>query len=617
MRRFSLAVVALVAAIICLKLVYLELWLRDNDNYITLSTFFSSAGHDEYVRTARRLYEAMVASCAPGDGTCRASSASVLAEITYLQPIDAFFGSFVATPMALASSEAFLAAITRATVLKVVASAALAVMLLLALPRPIGAFLAWMLAVFGVLAVWLPEQAAFGALQPLLGVGAAGGLAVLLLAVAVAGLSRWVCRAPRPIPTPDVRRRVMFYCAAAAALTVTRVLLYRIPSLQRAYFSPSIPGAGVGLLIVLLAGVGLVLFVAAMRDAVAAGDTPASAAWVAILLFIALVSVGENFFSTAFHITARGHVFLLAVPMLVYLALRPNGWLVWTLPAFALFSVPIAGLFFGCVVAIESVASLRRRAPSLALVVAAALFVVAVFRTGNFADTPVIPTEAASLSAIVSRIDLTTFLPGLLVLLPLGAAAVVAWRLPDPGGGMLLHAVVLAAMLAGAGQLRHALVSAGVSIMDPAAFTYILLSQYLGPLACATGIFLTMLSLTTKRVPTAAGVTGVEVNGPALSLLVAAVLCLAAARAGNAVGRPQNVPMAIVRGAGIVMGVTSPAPVEPLVREAASPDDEYLIGPYPGHVATMMSVLKMKARAAAGLLDPTRATTVVAPRPGA
>jgi hypothetical protein len=50
------------------------------------------------------------------------------------------------------------------------------------------------------------------------------------------------------------------------------------------------------------------------------------------------------------------------------------------------------------------------------------------------------------------------------------------------------------------------------------------------------------------------------------------------------------------------------------VVEAATPNDRYLVGPYPGDTITMASILKMKARSAAGLLNPDKVDVVVLKR---
>jgi hypothetical protein len=334
---------------------------------------------------------------------------------------------------------------------------------------------------------------------------------------------------------------------------------------------------------------------------------------VTLFLLVGLVTVGENFFTTVFHITARGHIVLLAAPVVVYVAVNASGRGLWLLAALALFNVSVAGLFFGCIVAVEAVASLRRRSVSRALIIATACLVAAGTHTIWTGANRVVPPEAVSLGMVLSRIDALAFLPGIPILLLLAGAAYVSWRTPDPGGDLLLRAVVLSGLLAGAGQLRYALQSAGVNLVDPAAFNFILLSYYLGPLVSAAGIFLVMLGIAARRrdeVP-----AGLALNAQALSLVAAAVLALAAARATNIVGRPAEMLPAIGRAVSLVATTAPPASIDPLVVEAAAPGDRYLIGRAPGDAITMVSVLKMRTRAAAGLLKAADVSIVAVPRP--
>jgi hypothetical protein len=265
-------------------------------------------------------------------------------------------------------------------------------------------------------------------------------------------------------------------------------------------------------------------------------------------------------------------------------------------------------------VATETVASIRRRRVSVALVVSVVLLVLAVAHTVLTGGNPVIQGESASLRAVMARLDPNSFLPGLAVMAVLAVAARVAWRTPDPGGDLLLRAVVLATLLAGAGQLGYALGRAGFDIMDPVAYNYILLSYYLAPAVCAAGLFLVMLGLS-ARPATGDRTAGFALNGRAVALLAAAVAVLAAARGGTAVGRPADPLAAIGRGAALVATQRIPDSINPLVVEAATAGDRYVVGRYAGDVITMMAVLKMKCRAAAGLLDATNVSIVTSSRP--
>jgi hypothetical protein len=224
----------------------------------------------------------------------------------------------------------------------------------------------------------------------------------------------------------------------------------------------------------------------------------------------------------------------------------------------------------------------------------------------------VLSPQTASLAGVAARVSLLSFLPLLAVLAVLVWAGSIVWRLPDPSGDLLVRAVVLSTLLACAGQLRYALESAGFDLMDPAAQTFILLSYYLAPAVCAAGIFFVLLGVASYGVPSEPG--RLELHPRALSIATAAVLALAAAHAGNTVGRPKALP-AIASGILITATERTPASIDPVVIEAAAPDDTYIVGRSGGDAITMMSVLKMKARAAAALLNPANVRIVVAKRP--
>jgi hypothetical protein len=605
----------LIATMVCVKLVYLEHWLTDNDNYITLSTFFSSSGRDDYVQSARRLYEASVAACAPDHmRRCVAYAGALLGEQTYSRPITAFFGSRLVDARWLSSEREFLTGITKATVLLIGTGAALVVVLmacfLTALPRSLAAFLAATLALFGIVACSLPEHTAFSAFQPLFGVGGAGAIGVVGLALAIWPLSRQVPRFwPGWATLPTERARPVFWWIAAVLLA-TRAVAHQFPAL---YFGASVLGSRVGLLILLLSVVGIAAFLAAMAYTARSNAIPAGASWVALFLIFGFVSPGETFFTTIFHIAPRGHIYLLAAPIVVYAALKPNGYALWLLPALALFHIPMAGVLGGCLAATELLACLRRRSLSLALVLSAVVLVLAAIHTVTTGGNPVVAPSADSMGVVAARLDALGLLPGIVVLTILGVAAYVAWHMPDPRGDLLLRAVVLAALLAGAGQLRHALELSGFDLLDPAAFNFILFSLYLAPAVCAAGIFLVMIGLA-ARAGSEVG-PGLEIRGVTLSILLAAVLALAAARAGNHFRRPENPLSAIARGAALVVSQIPPHSIDPLVVEAAAPNDRYLVGPSVGGAVTMMSILKMKARTAAGLLKPDSVSIVVVGRP--
>lgn len=614
-RRFLGAVLLLLLIIACGKLAYFPLWLTNNDNYITLSTFFSSQeGQEDYVAAARRLYEAQLAQCPMGDVNCAAGAALTMREQPYTRPLTAYFGSWLAEPPALASREAWLAAITRSTAWLVMASGLLVALvacgILVALPRTLATFVAGALALFGVAGYFLPEQTPFGSFQPFLGLTAAGAVSVVVLALVVAwlaGSNRAAAALTRWLPAQ--RDAITLSWFAATALLVFRAILY---AFRPVYFAGRMPGADTGLLVVLLAAAGVAVFLAAVRTASKLAQWRPDATWMSIFLLVGFVSVGENFFQVAFHITPRGHVALLAVPFLLYAALKPNGVALWLLPLLMLYHLSIAGLFYGCMALIEVVAAVRRRRPSIALALSSVLFAVAAWRTGLADYSPIGPPPDESLIDIARRLDFLALFPAVAILGVLAVAARLAWRMADPAGSFMLRAVLLAMLLAITGQVRYAMEAAGVSVNDPAAYNLILMSYYFAPIACGAGVFLVVAGLAAKR-----DVVGqpFEVDRRVLSALTAAVVALAAARGGNTVGRPLNPLPAIVNGARLSITQAAPIAMDPAVFAAASADDRYRIGARVGDETVTMTVLKMRARAQAGLLDPSRITIVVPPRP--
>jgi len=196
---------------------------------------------------------------------------------------------------------------------------------------------------------------------------------------------------------------------------------------------------------------------------------------------------------------------------------------------------------------------------------------------------------------------LVALLPGLLVLGVLGYAAVRAWRLPDPVGGLLLRAIVLAALVAVAGQVREGILSAGYQPLDPQIFMFAMFSYYLAPLVCVPGIFMALFAMGLPY-PSEDRESRYTLQFETMSVLAAGLLALAAARADISVSIPSNPFAAMMQSTGMLLTGESPELHPPRIVEAASPDDHYFVGPSPGDAITDVSILKMKARAVAGLL---------------
>jgi hypothetical protein len=314
-----------------------------------------------------------------------------------------------------------------------------------------------------------------------------------------------------------------------------------------------------------------------------------------------------------FHIAARWAVYLLAAPIMVYVALRPNGRALWLLPLLALFHVSVAGLLFGCILATEIVSSVRRRSVSLALVLSGVLFVAATAHTALTFENAVDAVGTQPVAPIVEYLRPDTFLPGVAIMLILLYAGYTAWRLPDLAGNFLLRAVTLAALLAGAGQVREVFLSAGYDLLNPRVYTFTMMPYYLSPLVCPAGLFLVMFAIGSSRLNRDSSQS--LPNTKTLGVISAGVLALAVARYGNEVGRPSNAFVAVARGAAIMATQKPSDRVDQRVIDAASADDRYFVGPHPGDATSLMSILKMKARSAAGLLNPQDVVIQVIKRP--
>lgn len=225
----------LAALLVCTKLIYLEGWLFDNDNFATLGTFFSSAAHPDYQKAANMFQQAAVKACAPEDKRCIGAATLAFGEQTYARPIIAFFGSFLARQDWLSSDTAFIGGVTKVTVGHVVAGTIIALLLLLcfvlALPPPAGAFVAGAMALLGLLSYWLFLPAPFRDFQPVQGVGLGSTVAAVLLAAML-----WVAATRPSLRVAAVRwiepnTAGRLFWLAALALVFLRIAAMGAPEL--------------------------------------------------------------------------------------------------------------------------------------------------------------------------------------------------------------------------------------------------------------------------------------------------------------------------------------------------------------------------------------------------
>ena len=598
---FSIAAAALLVVIVCLKLVYFERWLIDNDNYYLLGTFFSASAHPDYVKHARRYYEASAASCEPHDKDCIVYAGSVHAAQTYARPLNAFFGSLLSHPKWLGREIPLLDGIAKVTVAQAVASTTIGIIFLLfflaSLPRTVGAFIAGMTALFGLGSYLLPEHPALAKFQLLSGVDFGTGLLVLLLALAFwiyAGLAPQVFKTK--IEVLSHPRTILFFGIAALAIFAARVIAGSWPEI---YFSGPVLGSRAGILIFFIFIAGMGVFLAVITIAAVHGRFSRSAVWISIVILFGFFAAGEGNFTVDFHFAGRGYIYLLVAPVMVYVALRPNGWAILLLPALAVFHIAVAGLLAGCIFATELVESVRRRSVSVALFVSGPLLAAAIILTVLTSTNPIVSIRSAAEISILSQISILPFTPGLMVIGILLYAGYLAWQMPDPGATFFLRAIVLALILAVVCQVRLAIEVAGFA-SDPRVYFFVALPMYIRPIVCEAGIFLVVLGLIASSPSFDA--SDFKLAPQTTSLLAIGIFALMAARGDNSLGKPPNPFAALSQGLTLMTTQRQSSAIDSRVLEAASPDDRYLVG-RPGDPTTMMSILKMKLRASAGLLN--------------
>lgn len=611
--KTAAAFAALAIAVCLLRIVHLQIWIVDNDNYATLGTFIGRAGHPEYPEALRKFYDRSKEACSPDDAGCTDAIASLYQEQTYARPIVAYFGSFLAQPKWLLEDGKFLEGIEKVTLASVaftiVATIVLLFWILLLLPPSVNAFVAAVTALFGGVAFWFSEHSAYWQFQPLLGVtwtaaaGAVGLAGLLLLYVRGIGIIRTNTRR-----TALSHRAVYFVWACAIAILFSRWLI-GAPTRFSGY---GIFGSEVGLLPFMHFLAGIAVFLLALTWAAPSADGGRNLLFISAFLLFGFVTVAESYFTTMFHISSRGSIYVLASPFILYVAIKPNGKAILLLPLLAIFHVSIAGLLSLCILCVEIVACVRRSSISFALIFSALFFVGALLFTLSTSESA-LGGNVDSISLLWQKMSVLEFLAGLPTLCIMFLFGLVAWRMTDPAGDMLLRAIVLATMLLGAGQLRESLEAQGVSLMDAKLYAFTLLWFYLAPIVCPAGTFLVMFALATSRqeISDRTSANTFVPNSRILSLATAGVLALMAVRSDSSIQRPPNPFEALFHGLQWLAEGKASIEYDPLVVRAAGANDNYIVGPRPSDRVTTMSLLKMKARSAAGLLDPDVMTIVL------
>jgi len=347
---------------------------------------------------------------------------------------------------------------------------------------------------------------------------------------------------------------------------------------------------------------GLILFAALFAAAaIDAGLDKITALSLAPVIFLLIGP--SHFFTLLPHTAPRANIFLIAAPLLAYVALRPNGRLVLLLPIFALLHISVAGLIAAALFAVELVVCIIRRRPTLLLAMSAIIAIAARLHTTGHFNAFGAGTDLATLGATVANSDRA--LPGLLFALMLGLAGLRLALRAEVRWQAAARAILLAALLASIAQIPPILDLAGYDFFDPGLTVIMLAPAYLAP-NLAVSLPLVMLSAL-------AGDDGSGESKPRAAILGAAALAaLAIVRTEGHGLTPVDWARTLQRGAAQLASLHGdPDPRrDPLFVRLRAEDDRYFLR---SAVVPMndpilyLSLLKYKVRSAAGLFDPARA----------
>lgn len=213
------------------------------------------------------------------------------------------------------------------------------------------------------------------------------------------------------------------------------------------------------------------------------------------LLFAAVTS--ESYWFMQRLGSAKDLATLIFVALIGLVTLRPQTRLVWTLPAMAIFHLPLAALLGLATILTETALSLRRRQPSQLLYAAAATFAIAM--TGivfGFESDAFAPGGAPLSDALRLILAWSGLVPALLSLALAGIFALAPLsRLDDAHlglarGGLLIFQGLVAALASAAIQNQDP------SLLNAPGFAMIAKpASYMTPALFAAGIFAILLML--------------------------------------------------------------------------------------------------------------------------
>jgi hypothetical protein len=353
--------------------------------------------------------------------------------------------------------------------------------------------------------------------------------------------------------------------------------------------------------IVLLGVAGFVALFAGAIALAGAGRLPGIAIGLALFLMI-----GPSYFLwPLMPFSPRCNIFLAMAPYLAYLAFRPNGRLVFLLPALAIFHVSVVGLIATALFGVELVTCLVRRGVTRLLVVAGLVALAVRLYTGLAFRGFGAGNDVATVLATLLASDRA--LPGILYgVAPMVAALAILAR-GDRRWDAAARMLMLVAIVATASQITPILDLAGFTFFDPGMAASILAPSYLAPAVMLGATLVFLASLVTAAEP--AGMA--PLGGTRIGILaVSAVVLLAVARVDGRGFLLKDWAQGAARALGELAGGRPDMPPDPLFARLAGNDDRYFLRSALNPMndpAIYLSLLKYKTRRAAGAFNPARA----------
>ncbi len=564
----------------------------DNDPYFALGTGYKVAANDDFLDRLERI---AIGNCPSDDSKwCPHYQGLIRTDLFFNYPIFAAFGrgidaaggaAFATPPFVATAARAALAAMTTGFVLAIILFLAAAAVLAPAMRATLGVIV---LAAGPVMMV----GEAFAFRQPEIVTSLTWSrLAIYAAALVVlVGLSF----------VAPMRRSIERLGRYAAGLGPARLVLAGIV-LVVAAIAARLAGGGIPLPTV----AGIAGFAALFVVAATLGETGRLAGTsVGFVLF--LVIAPSYFLWPVMPHAARCNIYLAMAPLLAALALRPNGRVVWLLPALAIFHLSVAGLIATALFGVELVACLIRRRATLLLAVSFVLaLAVRLYSAIEFRGFGA-GTDVATVLRTVLASD--RLLPAAIYSCGLAAAALTLLVHRDKRWHAAGRILLLVAVVAAVSQVTPILDLAGFTFFDPGMAALILAPSYLAPAVTLGSILVLVAGVAAAP---SAGTDHRSRRSAAGVLAVTAVALLAVVRVEGRGVAPSQWVTQLTSAAREIANFSPDLPEDPPLLRLAGNDDRYMLrsGFNPmNDVLTYLSLLKYKVRSGAGLFNEGGAT---------